>query len=331
MRQPWLLLLGWMFPLSSTVGCGFAHRLRRFPAPVQHVAAAPAGDLAAVSVLEGGSSLLPFAAEPYNDELSRSMLVTKKSTILIEPMAPDTEMRVLVRSVDRWSTGLTEIHAVTGAREREVVDEVRFLPRQISTPYALSMRDLTNVYNGYPLVEDDLIVVELSNGESVERYLFSNRTVGLHVDPTLDLMLRTPLSDLGEGAPLLSPVLALGVSFGYRFANRNTMLTNGWDLFSLQFSLGIGSPAYEGGPGQPIVGQIIDQSSYSLLGGGGVRILEAVTVQTLVNLKGLSDSEEAVWTLGVGLDTLRIARFTRNAIPRLFRDNTLSVSYTAEQ
>ncbi|MEL6343535.1 MAG: hypothetical protein AAFV53_10400 [Myxococcota bacterium] len=252
------------------------------------------------------------------------MLVTSKSTICIEPAAPETELRILVRGVDRWSTGFHEIHAVTGARYREVADEIRFLPREISAPFLLSMRDLTNVYNGYQLVEDDLVVVELSDGESIERYVFSNRKVGLHIDPTLDLMLRTPVSDLGEGLPLLSPVLALGMAFGYRFADRNKMITNGWDLVGLQFSIGVGSSTFEGGGGQLSVGQIIDQGAFTALGGAGLRLLDAVTVQTLINLDGVVGEQTLVWTVGFGIDTIRFTQLTRNAIPRLFRDNTLS-------
>ena len=62
--------------------------------------------------------------------------------------------------------------------DRALEDEIRFLPETLSAPYQLHVDDLRNVYNGYDLDHDDLILVELAREDAVERYLFTHRKVG---------------------------------------------------------------------------------------------------------------------------------------------------------
>lgn len=305
-------------------GCGVAHRLRRVPAPTQHVFSSDSGSLASVSV-EQAEQTVPYRAEPYRDGLSRPMLISPTHAIVITPAQEEeaVSVRVFVRPVGVPQGPFGEVVAVTGARDRELVDEIRFLPRTVSAPYRLPVADLANVYNGYDLDHDDLILVEVGRGGQVERYLFSNRTVGTYTDVALDLLVRTPIRPGEEGTLALSPALSAGLIVGYRSADRTSGVARAGDRVALQLSLGIGTAALDAARAEGALAETLDQALYSALGGGGVRLFDAVAVQALVNLSAIR-GDAPVWTLGVGVDTAKLGALTRDIGARLARPNTLS-------
>ena len=305
-------------------GCGFLHNLRRLPSPTSYVAPPDVPTLAAVEVIRADGEAAPYAPVPLGDGLARPMQLSGEDTLAITPAAEALTVRVLLRGHGIGGEDFFEVHALTGARPFALADEIRYLPRTLSSPWRLPVSDLQNVYSGYRLDNDDLILIELSDGEAVERLLFVNREVGWHARLALDALVRAPLLP-GDAGREFSPALTAGLALGYRPAERDRGLARAADQLAVQVSAGIGTSALDEARAQEALDASVSQALYSALVGGGVRVLDVLSVQALVNVSGLTDrAVPATWTVGAGVDAARLTTLTRDIGARLLKPNTLS-------
>lgn len=311
MKTPWLLL--------GLLGCGAPHRMRRILAPVTTASAPPAGELAAVSVVDQHGAAAPYSAEEA-DGLARPVLVTKKHHIHIDPGSDPLAVRFFVRSFGISPRDTFEIHTVTGARPGTLSQEVRFLPDTIDGPLTLSMRDLTNTYNGYRIDDDDLLLVEVSDGTSAERYVFQNRKVGFDARLSYGLLVRSPLP-VAEQSVDLSPALSAGLAMTWRRAQRGEELTRALDSNELILSLGLGTSSLETLQDEGEVADKLETVRATGLVGGGVVLFGSLSVQVLTPISATPSP-----SLALGIDTVELTILTRDIVKRLIQDNALSDS-----
>jgi hypothetical protein len=189
--------------LMLMTGCGFGHRLARFPAPSRYVTEPPEGQLVEIDLVSDGLAR-SWEAEVSAEGLVRPMRLSEGDTITITPRGEPVTLSVWTRSGAPGGHGFEPIVSVTGERPGELVDEIRFLPPSISERYALPVQDLTNVYNGYRFRDGDLLAIEVSSGGEVERYLFLSRALGWKLGGAFDVLVRSPL--VGEERTL-SPAI----------------------------------------------------------------------------------------------------------------------------
>jgi hypothetical protein len=308
-------------------GCGFGHRLARLPAPIQAVTEAQDDDsLAVVGYLHRDGEMEAYAPEPYRGpEWVLPMIVDRRGTIVVWPLPEGVTMRVFVAHAGLNPSNFSEVRVLRGARDRELVDELRPLPgtTPLEGPTSIAVADLANVYNGRPLRHDDLVLIELSDGSKVQQSLFQNRRVGPHVRVGSELLVRTPLQPSSQDAAL-SPAMTLGLQLGYRSANRSSNLAISLDRLSLVGSLGVGTTALEDALAQSDVNGSVGGVLVAGLGGGGIKVADLLSVQVLGNLDAIGSKNEPDWALAFGLDLSKLASQTRYVGARLFRPNTLS-------
>ncbi|MFT5681264.1 MAG: hypothetical protein ACI8RZ_002170 [Myxococcota bacterium] len=308
--------MSWL--LIGLLGCGTTHRMRRVIVPVTTVSVPPTGELSSVSVVDRHGEAVPYSVEDA-DGLARPVLITKKQQIYIEPgHNKSLTARFYVRNFGVAPRDTFEIHTVTGARPGTLSQEVRFLPDVITRPVTLAMADLTNTYNGYRIADDDLLLVELSDGTTVERYAFQNRKVGFDARLSYGLLVRSTLPT-DEQAIDLSPALTAGLAMTWRRADRGEELTRALDSNELIVSLGLGTSSLEALQGEGEVTDKIDTVRATGLVGGGVILFQSVSVQLLTSI-----SLEPQPSLALGIDTVRLAVLTRDVLKRLTQDNALS-------
>jgi len=297
------------------VGCG-PSRVRRIVTPTTTISAPPAQQLAVVSVVSQDGAT-PYAADAVGD-LARPVLVTGEQSIHILPEGEPLTARFYVRNFGVVPRDAFEIHTVTGAHSGTLSQEVRFLPDTIDGPTVLSVRDLTNTYNGYRIKDDDLLLVELSDGASVERYTFQNRKVGFDARLSYGLQVRSTLPT-GEQDLDLSPAASAGLAMTWRRADRGEELTRALDSNELIVSIGIGTSSLAALQEEGEVVEKLDTVRATGLVGGGVVFFQSVSVQILTPIR-----RDPQPSLALGVDTVKLTVITRDALVRLLRDNTLS-------
>ncbi len=298
-------------------GCGLSHRVRRVLSPVTTVSAPPAGALATISIVDRDGGSTPYTAEDARG-LARPALITDKHAIHIAPADAPITARFFVRNFGVFPRDTFEIHTVTGARREGLSQEVRFLPDTIDAPISLSMQDLTNTYNGYRINDDDLLIVELSDGGSAERYVFQNREVGFDARLSYGLLVRSALPS-GEQDLDLSPAISAGLAMTWRRPQRGDELTRALDSNELIVSVGLGTTTLAVLQETGEVDEVLDTVRGTGLVGGGVVLFESLSVQLLTTV-----GPQPQPSLALGVDTIKLTVLTRDIVRRLTRDNTLS-------
>lgn len=309
-------------------GCTLFHNTRKVVATTQLVAPTTEDELGAFTYIDHRGAEVDYLPEPYKGDthLVRPMIVDQRGTIIISPQHPDAHLRVFLRNTGINDHGFREIITVTGAREREMVDEVRFLPRPtpIHGRYSLAMADLTNIYNGYHIEHDDVLLLELESHDGVQRAMFQNRRVGWHIGLDGELLLRVPLTSIdGAGGLSLSPAITGGVTAGYRMRNRNSELSRWLDNLDLIVSVGIGTGSLERATSAGDLEAGVGGLLVGVLWGGGLKILDMVSLQALGN-PGVLEGDDHAWALAAGVDVWKLRAWSYGAATKLFRKNTLS-------
>lgn len=318
MRSAW----GLLFLLGA---CTPATRLQRVIATERFALEdTPTGRLAEVSVVDGyrGSEKTPYTPEKLNVEGRRfvePVNMTSRGTLHLRPLQP-VEMGVWVRHSGLGGRGFQRVTAVNGAIERQLPTEVRLLPKRLEEAWSLPFHQLHNVYNDVPLSDGDLVLVELSDGAVVERYLFRTRQLGWRARAGAGVLVQLPIPG-NDPAVALSPILALGFSVGYRFRTRRPTVRWLGDKVALIGSVGIGSTAVE--TAQVDVDELRSLLNAALVG-GGVELFDILSIQVFSNLSArFRNASEEPATLAIGFDAVQFGRITRNIGARLFRSNQL--------
>lgn len=309
-------------------GCGLAHRSLRLLAPT-HLAYDPVQDgppLGNIAYVDAEGQHQHYTTIPYGHgtDLVRPMVVNRDGMLVLSSDQPGTALRIYSRRDGLERSGFTRMIAVTGARDREWADQVRFLPRTLPTdaPYRLPLRDVDNVYNGARLRHNDVVLVELERDGMVQRAMFQKRDTGLHFDVDAEVALRTPLSATSPGFESVSPAATLGLVTAYRLSRPTGLLSHLLDQTELVWSVGLGTSILVGAPNSVNLGTTADDVLGGVLWGGGVRLLRLASVQVLGN-PGVIAGGNPRWTLAVGINPWRLHQFTWALGAKLLHRNDL--------
>ena len=175
--------------LLALLACGLPGRIEKSVFSPDYVTQeAPVGELATVTY-QATRDGTPTAYDPEPVELGghtyySAIEVSTGGWIEVNPVVEPITLRVYVRSHGINRHDFTPVRTVTGAIDRQQPNEVRFLPERIDSPFRLSLRQLSNVYNAYVFGHGDLLLVETSHeGGDTEHYFFKayRRSAGLTV------------------------------------------------------------------------------------------------------------------------------------------------------
>ena len=319
--------------LLALTACGVPHRVAKFLAPPRAAVLAPTSPTP--ELLEVKTALATGPAEPWAPEPAESVgapyldpvTITTRGRLELTPLAPGVVVRLYLRHGGLIDRDFYEVKTVTGAIRGKIPNEIRFFdaPAPLSGTMVLPMADLKNVYNGYALRNDDLLLVEAVAGENVERYLLTVRKPGFWLGAGADVLVRTPLPWAPQ--PMgLSPAAALTVSLGYRSVTGHGHGAGALDRLALVGSAGVGADQLEmfvmDADLQTAGAQTRMLVEGALLG-VGVQFFDFVSVQGVYST---SDARIGVapWSIGVGFDATRFATFTQEAWRRLSSENELS-------
>jgi hypothetical protein len=239
-------------------------------------------------------------------------------------------LSLYVRRVGLERNDFLPVVARSGTLPRELPTTVRFEPRgPIPSPHRLELRDLHSVYSDSPLEDGDLLLLEVGQpGQEPERYLFRALDFGWRTRVGAGLLVRVPLPwvESQEGAEL-APVLTASLIGGYRFRTRQGGLLFVSEQLAGVVSVGIGSTAVSTAA-LPSKDQRLDDQIEGVfnaaLVGGGVELLQFFSFQLLGNASApFRDGIESDWALAMGLDTVQLARFSRDLFSRLVKDRPL--------
>ncbi len=283
------------------------------------------GALAEVRIIDDlhrGTEPHPYAPEEV--EMNgrwwvRPTVVSSEGAIELAPKRDEVELQLWMRHRGALSTNFLPVHSLSGALHLQLPTTIRPLPRFVRGPLRLPLPDLHNVYNGAPLGDGDLLLIELSEGSTVERYLFRTRQIGWRTDAGLGVLVQVPLP--GGSTNSFSPVFAVSLAVGYRFPDGRPTLRWIGDNLTLVGSLGVGSTAVESGE----VGvEQLDSLLNAALLGGGIELYGFLSVQLFSNVSApFRNAAEEPLTLAIGFDAVQFGLATRNALTRLFRKNEL--------
>lgn len=319
--------------LVALTACAMPHRIARFLAPPRVVVAAPPSQgppLVEVRTALADGEAAPWEPHP-SDAVGAPFLdpvtITTRGRVELDPRAPDVVVRLYLRHAGLVDKDFYEVKTVTGAVSGELPNEIRYLaaPAPLPGPVTLPMADLANVYNGYALRNDDLLLIEAQAGDRVERYLLSVRKPGLWVGAGADVLVRAPLPWASQ--PMgLSPAAALTISVGYRSVSGHGHGAGALDRVALVGSAGVGADQLQMFVMDADL-QTAGEETRSLvrgaLLGAGVQLFDFVSLQVIYST---SDARAGLqpWSLGAGFDATRFAAFTQEAWRRLTAENTLS-------
>jgi len=311
--------LGWIAALLLLGGC--VRTLKLASAPVVVSPDPSRGELVAVSVDAGYPGESPTGWAPPSVTIDgavweRPVSITTDARITLTPKVDGLSWQVFVQS-----SGLLErrgFRAVQGARGSlpgRLENELRFLPQRLDGPEDLVVRDLSNPWNPARFDHADLLLVRLRAPDGREAdLLFENRRVGLHTGGSAAVLVRIPM----DGDTDVTPILTVGPTLGWRAPSRKA----GWRLLDsvvLVGSVGIGSTEVPGA-----TDELFGVFDAALLG-GGVAIVDVISVQALANASALwRDAEEAPWTPAVGIDAVGLAFLFRDAFEKVGRRHPLS-------
>jgi hypothetical protein len=327
-RALWALIL-----LGS--GCAQGVRLQRALSPESFVTPqAELGEQATVTVESGWEDEPAKVYTPEAPVFERDgvrwvapVSITDRGTITIEPTDGPVTMSLYARHVGLDRTDFEPFVARSGTIPRALPTTLRFEPHgPVSDKHQISMRDLHSIYGGAALEDGDLLLLEVAQeGKEPERYLFSTLDFGWRTRVGAGLLVRVPLPwvESQEGAEL-SPVLTASLIGGYRFRTRQGGLLLLSEQIALVGSLGIGSTevALPGGD-QRLNDQVQGVFNAALIG-GGLEFFQFLSVQVLGNASApFRSGGESNWALATGLDTVQLARFSRDLISRLVKDRPL--------
>ncbi|NOY27608.1 MAG: hypothetical protein GXP62_17220 [Oligoflexia bacterium] len=309
-------------------GCGLAHRSLRLLAPT-HLVYDPVQDgppLGNIAYVDPDGQLQHYTTTPYGHgtDLVRPMVVNRDGMLVLSSDRPDTALRIYSRRNGLERSNFTRMIAVTGAREREWTDQVRFLPRTLPTdePYRLPLRNVDNVYNGLRLRHNDVVLVELERDGMVQRAMFQKRDTGLHFDVDAEVAVRATLSATGPDFESLSPAATLGLVTAYRLSRPTGFVSHLLDQTELVWSIGLGTSALTGAPNSMNLSTTADDVLGGVLWGGGVRLLRLASIQVLGN-PGVIAGGNPRWTLAVGVNPWRLHQLTWSFGAKLLHRNDL--------
>jgi hypothetical protein len=209
----------------------------------------------------------------------------------------------------------------TGALADHLPLQLQPLPRTLDEPLDLPMAWAHNVYRNADFDDGDLLLIELSDAERTEHYLFRTRRIGWRTKAGVGLLVRMPLPELT--ADPLAPALAATLAVGYRPNTLAPLPAWAGDKLALVVSLGIGTTRLP--VADDPLGRQLSSVYDAALGGGGIELYDIVSLQVLANLSALGrDADETGATLAVGFDAVQFGRFSRDAGARLFRRNALA-------
>lgn len=318
----------------ALAACGGATRTARVVAAPAHVLAdTPTGALADVQVVTGQRGDEATAYDPPRVDLDgttwrRPVAVTSLGAVRLVPKQPDVHWTVWTRTDGPLPADFHPFPVATGVVADRLPVELRPLPDPLPDEgLELPMAWLHDPWRPTPLSDGDLVLLELSDGERTEHYLFRSRQLGWRLRPGAGLLVRVPFPEV-TAAPL-APVLALSLSLGHR----PRTAAPGWiwlgDHLAVVGSLGIGTTRLPD-PTDPLdasLGSVYDAA----LGGGGLQMYDILSIQILANLTAVArNAQEADLTLAIGFDAVAFAQRTRQAGARLFRSRSLddAPSYT---
>lgn len=252
------------------------------------------------------------------------VVVTNRGAIRFEVDSP-VDFQLYVRHRGLLRHGFNRVRTVSGGIHGVRATEIRWLPERLESPWTLSMRDLHNVFNDYPVEDGDLVLAELTDEAGTRSsYLFRTRRLGWRFKAGAGVLFSVPLPDASTA--WFSPLFAASLSTGYRFRTRAPTARWIGDNLALVASVGIGSTALEG---EAVEGRQLDRVLNAGLVGGGVELYDIVSIQAFVNVSAIfREASERPSTLAVGFDAVQFGRVTRDATRRLFRRNVLESERT---
>jgi hypothetical protein len=242
--------------------------------------------------------------------------VTPAGSVSLSPKQTGLRLTLWTRS-----SGLLDRHAfrpviaVAGGLPGRIENELRFVDTQLAEPMSVDIGDLGNPWNVVRFDHGDLLLIDVSAPDgSHERYLFENRRVGLHMGFSAGVLVRIPLTSDTD----VSPILTAGPSFGWRAPSR----APGWrllDRVAFVTAVGIGSTEIPGDAAA--LAGVFD----AVLVGGGLSLVDVVSVQALANASALlRDANESGWALAVGVDAVGVAALLSGAPEKVARRHALS-------
>lgn len=308
-------------------GCAVARRTARVATPTVILSSVERGGAVAVFSYLGPDGLpRSYAPTPWKDtRLSMPMVVDERGTIRVSPLETGVRLRVFLRHTGLVPSGFMEVVDVTGERDGTLYDELRWLPGpvQVTQPVDLPVRDLVNVYNGYTIADNDLILIETSDGTRVQRALFQNREVGFRWDPEAEILVRVPFEGWQNGVTL-SPALMGGISFGWNMASPGKGAALLLDRVDLVITVGIGSTTLEKAIQGGKVEDQVSRANAAALIGGGIKLLDLSTVELVINAGQLFQGGEPYFALGFGLDIEVLRALITGSATKIWHKNTLS-------
>ncbi|MCB9693650.1 MAG: hypothetical protein H6736_17695 [Alphaproteobacteria bacterium] len=314
---------------ALVLGCAQSVRVQKFfGAGSYAMEAGTHGEIAVVQYAEGyQDDLLRDYAPPVESLDGRSMVrptvITSRGRLYVDPVVADADLRLFVRHGGIDPTGFLPVPMLAGGMRKELPTELRPVPRKLERPMELRMADLHNVYNTFTFEDGDLLLLEVAEGEDVERYLFRTRQLGWRARAGAGVLVQLPLPG-GDPAVTLSPVLALSFALGYRFPTRQPTARWIGDNLGLVVSLGVGSTAVASTATEVDVQQLDTLLNAALLG-GGIELYDILSVQVFGNVSApFRNAAEEPLTLAIGFDAVQFGRATRDAASRLLHDNALA-------
>ena len=307
--------------------CTPARRVGKFLVPEQlAIAARPEDQLATITVASGWEREAPTPYWPdqfVQDGVlyERPMPITEDGWVEVYPEVEGVRVRVATRHAQG---DFQPVVVLTGAIAGRVPNELRPLPGDtpLTGPFRLTMRDLANVYNPTPLRDGDLVLLTVSDPlGNAEHYLLLEQDFGFRTHVGAGVLVRVPL-------PLdpdteLSPALAGTLAVGYRPRIQRPGAAWIADQVALVVSAGIGSSVVDlGAPSREELQGALGEALF----GAGIEVFGFATGQVLVQASSWSQRDQAAppLSLAVGVDAVKLARFTQNGLSRLFRANTLT-------
>jgi hypothetical protein len=313
-------------------GCSLVHRAGKFNAPEAYVLPAPTEATHTEVTYESGfrdEPTRPYDPEPFREEWQRPVPITTTGVVRLEPPVGG-EVAVWMRRPLIDDRGFVPVLARTGALHRVIPNELRIGWAAEDGEVTVPIEHLGNVFAGNPVRDGDLLLIRVDGPEmSPEDFLFRVRHFGLRTRMGAGVLIRVPIPGVeGQSADDVSssPTLALSLAIGYRPQTRSPAVYWTTEQIGLVFSVGAGSTALEAiqdSTGDPVNTQLAGAFNAAITG-AGLEFFRFVSVQGLANLSSfLRDGAETQFALAIGFDAVQFTVFTRDAVSRLLRRNTL--------
>ena len=331
MSRSWsaaLLVCATLCALASSACYRFG-RVISEPTHVLHESFRAGPDLVEVHYDRDGDGPMPLMAyevPPVEErDRTRPPRLLKNGVIRLEYVDPTREIRVryFVRHAPTSEAGFQEVFSMVGTRKGRWPREVVFLEDVFPSsrnPFDLHVRDLANPHGGIRLGNGDLILIRVEDRITgdIQKAVFEYVDNGPQLSVWTNVLLSTGIS-----FPL-NPTTGTVKSEAYSF-NLTLSLAAGWrprkargpikwigDNLALVLSIGVGAlNTFDLGS--------LQDFNFELVAGGGIQLLDIVSLQILVNLTPtVTGSALSTGFLAVGFNVTEAARLGRRVVPRLF-------------